>query len=136
MVSTIVLTLFGRPRLRHTIKTNCVIFQTVHPEVCSIMIFYKRICDYIASYHILCMIFREKYFSCYILLTDQISLPDCVKRLEILANMCFTIICCPVCDVMNFEINLNFVSKRFFFIIKNQDKDVNISRTNRVFNIN
>ena len=25
---------------------------------------------------ILCMIFEEKYFSCYTLLTDQISLPD------------------------------------------------------------
>ena len=27
---------------------------------------------------IFCMIFEEKYFSCYILLTDQFSLPDCL----------------------------------------------------------
>ena len=28
-------------------------------------------------YHILCIIFQEKYFSCYILLTGRISLSDC-----------------------------------------------------------
>ena len=32
----------------------------------------------IASHQILCMIFQEKYFSCYILLTDKISLSDCL----------------------------------------------------------
>ena len=35
----------GRPPLRHTIKTNCIIFQTVDPETYSILIFYKRVWD-------------------------------------------------------------------------------------------
>ena len=29
--------------------------------------------------------------------------------LEILGNMCIVIIYCPVCDVINFEINLSFL---------------------------
>ena len=29
-------------------------------------------------HHIFCVSFEEKYFSCYILLTDQISLSDCL----------------------------------------------------------
>ena len=43
--------------------------------------------------HILCMIFQEKYFSCYILSTDQIWfwLP---LLLEILANMCIVSVYC------------------------------------------
>ena len=32
----------------------------------------------IVSYHILCMIFQEKSFSYYTILTNQISLPDCL----------------------------------------------------------
>ena len=33
-------------------------------------------------YHTLYMIFKEKCFSCYILLTEQISLPDCLYFLR------------------------------------------------------
>ena len=38
--------------------------------------------------------------------------------LEILDNICNVIICCPVCDDINFEINLNFHFKPFFYITK------------------
>ena len=34
--------------------------------------------------------------------------------LEILGNMCIGIICCPVCDVINFEINLSFFIMSIF----------------------
>ena len=38
--------------------------------------------------------FQEKLLSCYILLTDQISLPDCLYLLlEILAYMFIAIVC-------------------------------------------
>ena len=44
--------------------------------------------------------------------------------------MSIVIICCPVCDVINFEINLSFVIKLPFYINKkSQDKIVNILRT-------
>ena len=39
---------------------------------------------------IFCMIFKEKYFSCYILLTDQILLSGCLR--EILDNICIVIV--------------------------------------------
>ena len=38
--------------------------------------------------------------------------------LEILDNKCIVIISCPVCDVINLEINLNFLTKPFFYITK------------------
>ena len=43
MVSTLVLIYFGRLRLGHAIKTNPITFQTVDPEMCSILLFYKRV---------------------------------------------------------------------------------------------
>ena len=38
--------------------------------------------------------------------------------LKILYNMCIIIICCPVFDVINFEVNLNLLIKPFFYITK------------------
>ena len=45
------------------------------------------------------------------------------------------IICCPVCDVINFETNLSLLIKPFFYISKNQDKNFKIWRTKRAFNV-
>ena len=59
------------------------------------------------------MSFEEKYFSDYILVTDQISLADFLF-LEVFGNVCIVIICCSVCDVINFEINHSFLMKAFF----------------------
>ena len=39
MVSILVLRDLGRPRRRHTIKTKCITFQAVDPEICLILIF-------------------------------------------------------------------------------------------------
>ena len=59
------------------------------------------------------MIFPEKYFSYFILLTGQISLSGWLPLLhEILDNMCIAIICFPVCD-MNFELTLAFLPTCF-----------------------
>ena len=55
----------------HTIKTYSITFQTIYPEICAKLIFQKRVLDQFL-HHIQCMIFQEKIFSCYILLTDQI----------------------------------------------------------------
>ena len=38
--------------------------------------------------------------------------------LEIISDMCIVIICCPVCDVINFEINHGFLIKPFFYTAK------------------
>ena len=56
---------------------------------------------------------KKSHFSFYIPLTDQISLS---LLYEILDNICIVIICCPVCDVINLEIDLSFPIKTFFYI--------------------
>ena len=58
----------------------------------------------IVSDHNLYMIFQEKYFSCYFLLTDQNSLP---LLLEILVSVCNEKFF-PCCDVIIFENKLIF----------------------------
>ena len=55
------------------------------------------------------MILQRKYFLRYILLTDQISLYDC---------MCIAVNCFPLYDVIKFEINLSFLTKPFFPMAK------------------
>ena len=51
------------------------------PEKCSILILKKRAWEEFL-HHILCMIFQEDGSSSCILLTDQISLPDCLYFLR------------------------------------------------------
>ena len=86
-LSILVLTYFGGPWFGHRIKF--VTFQTVDPEVCSILIF--RIASGNSFSTTFCVwFFKKKCFSCYILLTEQIVwLP---LLLEILGNTCIVII--------------------------------------------
>ena len=70
-------TKFRQPSNWHTIKLSCI---KLYPHIRSILIFFRKdfgngVCLFL--HHILCMIFQEKYFSFYILFTDQISLSDC-----------------------------------------------------------
>ena len=75
--------------------------------------------------------FSKKCFSCYILLTDQISLPDFFLRLEIFDNMCIAIVCFPGCEVINFEINFTFLIKSFYWMTKKSRQNLNILRAKR-----
>ena len=62
------------------------------------------------------IIFEEKYFSCFILLIDQISLSGCLSFVRYWA-ICLRMKChCDYvnCDVTNFEVNLIFLIKPFF----------------------
>ena len=83
--------------------------------------------------------FSRKMFSCNILLTDQFSLSDCLYFLTYWGNLFIPIVCFPCCDVINFEINLIFLIKPFFFRTKTwpklQDKILNILRTKRAFKV-
>ena len=87
-------------------KTNCIKLYTTDPKGSGTKFLH----------HILRMIFQEKYFSNYIPLTDQISLSDCL--FEIVGSMYIAIICWPGCYVINFEINLMFLIKPFFYLTK------------------
>ena len=55
--------------------------------------------------------------------------------LEILDNMCTAIVCFPHCDVINFEINLIFLTKQFSTWTKTPDKNLNIMTTKRAFKL-
>ena len=48
--------------------------------------------------------------------------------LEILGNVYIVIIYCPVCDVINFEINYSFLIKPFFYVTKNSGQKFNYVR--------
>ena len=52
VVSSLVLIYFGRCGLEHTIKANFITFQPVDLEICSILIFYKRVWDYNPGHNI------------------------------------------------------------------------------------
>ena len=53
--------------------------------------------------------------------------------LEILGNMCIVNICCPVFDVINFEINFSSLIKLFLYLTY---KNVNISRKKELYTRN
>ena len=76
--------------------------------------------------------FQEKIF----LMLYSINWLDFIVWLsllfEISGNMFIVIVCCPVCDVMNFEIYLS-LSSRFPKWPKRQNKNLNITRTKRAF---
>ena len=63
--------------------------------------------------------FWRKIFSLYIVLTDQISMSDCLYFLRYrVICVLIVIICCPVCEVINFEINHNLFIAPFSYITK------------------
>ena len=63
-------------------------------------------------------VYQKNGISCYILLTDHISLTVSLL-LSILGNMCIVMICFPVDDVINFESNLSILIKLLSYITKN-----------------
>ena len=74
---------------------------------------------------ILSMIFQEKYFSYYILLTDLYFL----SYIYIL-NIYIVITCCLVC-----EINLSILIKSFYYIIKKSEQKCKYLKNERAFNM-
>ena len=115
MVSTLVLIYFSKAQLEHTMKTAFKPFQTVNPEMCSILNFY------IFNSFIFKMIFQKKYFSCYVLLTDQISL-SCFFYLRDIGQYVYCNFLLSSCDVINFEINNRFLNKPLFCITKKSER--------------
>ena len=119
MVSTLFLIYFVRPSPGQTIITNGIKIQTLHAEICSNLIFYKR-----SGTGFLMLCFN--------------NLPNLIVWLhlflEILSNMCIAIKCFSVWDVINFDIKFSFLMKSFSYIIKKtQYKNSNIFITKRAF---
>ena len=47
--------------------------------------------------------------------------------------MCIVIVCYPVCDVMNFEINRDFPIKPFSYLTKNSEQKLKWLKNERSF---
>ena len=73
--------IFGRPPQGHTIKTNFITFQTVDPEICSILIFLQKNMGPACPPYFVDE-FSRKIFLMLFLLTDQISLSGCLYFLR------------------------------------------------------
>ena len=80
------------------------------------------------------MIFLEKCFSCYILLTDQLSSSYCLYFLRYWATSVLQLFFSQVVK-SNFEMKLIFLTKLFFYMTKNQGKNLNILWTKRAFKV-
>ena len=82
MIYSLVSIYFDSPQLGIQKKTNFIKhYKTIDPEIFSEIFFYPD--NFLERglgllHHILCIIFQEKCFSCYILLTDKILLSDCL----------------------------------------------------------
>ena len=74
-------TIFRQPSNQHITETNCLKLYTADPEMFSNLVFQMRVCQQFLQ-HILCMIFQQRRSSCYILLTDKISLSGCLYFLR------------------------------------------------------
>ena len=89
---------FGRPRFAHTTTTNFIKFQMVDPEIWYFPTF--------------CVQFFKNCHNMLLLLCC-INWPNFIFWLsllfEMLSNKYIVVICCSVCDVMNFEIKHSFV---------------------------
>ena len=115
MFSTLRSIYFGSPGLAHTIKTNCTKFQTVHPDICSVIFWFLEKCLGLFSisyflYDLSRKIFLVLYFNkCQYFIVWLISL------LKMLGNVWLVITCFPVDDVIDFEINLSFLIKPFSY---------------------
>ena len=122
MLSALVLICFGRPRLGHTIKTNFITFQTVDPEIFSILILILKGLGLAPP-----SCFVYDFLRQILLMLYSINWPNFILwlslRLEILGNMCIVIICCPVCDVIHFRNSNSFLIKLFFYITKKSWKE-------------
>ena len=62
--------------------------------------------------------FSRKYFSCCILLADEISLPDCFYFLRYWAICVWQLFFFPDCYVITFKTNLSLLIKPFFYLTK------------------
>ena len=82
------------------------------------------------------MIFEEKYFSCYILLPEHISLPGCLCFVRYWAICVLQLFLNQVLTSLILKLVLYFWSSRFLYMTKkSRQKNLNILRMKRVFNV-
>ena len=117
MVSTSFLIYFGRPIIWCAIKTNCTTFQTVNPEICSILIFIKGSAR---SFPITFSLWFFKKSNSHVINWPNFIL--CLPLyLEMLGSMYIVIICLPVCNVITviiLKLTFAFLSSFVFLVLE------------------
>ena len=124
-------TIFPQPSNQHAIEINCLKLYTIDPEICSILIFQIRVCEQFLQ-NIFCMIFRQNCSSCCVLLTDQVSLSDCLYFLRYW-GICVLQLFVNQVVTSKISINVIFLIKLFLCMIKKSRQNLNILRTKRAF---
>ena len=113
MVCTLVYMYFGSVRLELIVKTNFTKFRLLIQRYFQFW-FLKKSSG---------TSFSTAFFKKNISHVTFYNWPNLVVwlllLLELFGNMCILIIRLPVCDVMNFEINLSFLTKPFSYKTKN-----------------
>ena len=119
MVSTLVSLCFGSSRPGHTMKTKCMKLDTVESRDMLDFWFFKKEFGTSLSTTFCGWLYKKKM--CYILYWSNfiLWLP---LLLEISGNICLVFVYYPVCDVVNFEINLSFFVKLFSYMTKKKKK--------------
>ena len=114
---------FRQPSTWHTIKTNCIKLKTIDTENMFNFRFLQKGLG-IDFHNILCMIFQLKCFSCYFLLTTQISFYGFLYVLRHWAICVMQLFVSQVITSLNFEINLKgcarYIFASLFFISKRE----------------
>ena len=81
--------------------------------------------------------FLHDFWRKIFLLLYYITLPNLIARLllllEILGNMYIVIVCWPGCDIINFEFDLAFLIKPFFFITKKSRQKFKYLENKKIF---
>ena len=109
----IIFNIFRQSSNYHTIKTNRIKFKTIYLEIYSISIFQKRVWEQFL-YHIIFMIFQQKCFSCYVLMTNQISKSNCVYFLRYQAIYVLQLFVNHSVTSQILKLTLSFESSRFY----------------------
>ena len=81
------------------------------------------------------MVFQEKCFSYYILLTDQISLSDCLYFSRYSAICVFQLFVNQAMTSQNLKLTLSILSSCFATWPKIQGKKLNIFRMKKAFDV-
>ena len=113
--------IYRKPSTWHTKKANCVNLKAIDPRISSILIFRK---GSKASFSTTFYVWFFKKMSCYILVTDLISLSD-----SLYLSKYWTVCVLQLCDVWPYLSNQNVFRKI-------QDKNLNILRTKRAIKAN
>ena len=113
MFSTLVSIYFDSLRLGYTIRIIILQFQAEDPKRAMLSFHFLE-----KGLQILCIIFQEKYFSCYFLLTRQISLSGCLNLLRYWAIWALKFLVSKLIMPKRLKINIEFAIKVFSYMAK------------------